>query len=704
MTIFKPILFITIVFLIFSLSNKENDMERTCFQVAHHYDKSIDLGSDVAIVYGINPSLNERVTAWRRNGYIVHLMTGIAWGSYQDYLYGRFDGEEHLDDAQMAQNGNRVSHGGDVYYMVPTKPFTEYLKSLLKQALDSGVEAIYMEEPEFWVRSGYSESFKREWKDFYGTDWVDPESSEDASYKASKLKQFLYFRAIRELALYVKNYSEANDKKIQFYIPTHSLINYAHWRIVSPESLLLKIPNLDGLIAQVWTGTSRTPNLFKGVAKERTFETALMEYGYFANLIRGTGKKVWFLHDPVEDNPNHSWSDYRSNYEKTVVASLFYPEVSSYEVMPWPWRVFHGQYPFRKKGDEWEKSRIPSKYATEVLTVISTLNNMKQEDVEWDLALDGVGMLVSDTMMFQKPDMSSFYGIVLPLLKAGVFVQPVPMENFNAKGMQASRLRYMFLSYFFLKPPLEKVHEELVKWVSEGGTLFYVDDMQDPYNLVSEWWKEKGYESPAYDLFDQLGIERTGEGDYKVGKGRFIFRKQSPKELAKREDGASFVLNLLKEASEYKEQNYLMLRRGPYLIAAVMDESISKEPLLLKGSYIDIFDPELPIVESKLVNPGEVALLYDLGKFDKSKPKVLVSASRIRNENIQGNVFTFLSLGPEGVTAKARIFLPSKPKSVKVRTFNAKIWDFQNLWDENSNTLLLTYENFPDGLRIEVKF
>lgn len=697
-------IFITIAFSLFSFSDQEDVMEKTCFQVAHSYDRSIDLKADVAIVYGINSSLNERVNGWRQNGYIAHLMTGIAWGGYQDYLYGRFDGEEHLDDAQMDRNGDRVSHGGDVYYMVPTESFTEYIKSLLKQGLDSGVEAIHMEEPEFWVRSGYSESFKREWKDFYETDWVGPASSEDASYKASKLKQFLYFRAIKELASFVRNYSKTNGNEVRFYIPTHSLINYAQWHIVSPESLLLEIPELNGLIAQVWTGTARTPNLFNGVSKERTFETALMEYGYFANLVKNTGRKVWFLHDPVEDNPDHTWRDYSKNYEKTVVASLLYPEVSSYEVMPWPWRVFHGEHPLRKENDEWGKGTIPSEYATEVLTVISTLNDMEQEKLEWDLALDDVGMLVSDTMMFQKPDMSSFYGIVLPLLKAGIFVQPVPLENLS------DDYKVLFLSYEFMKPPSEKVHERLVKWVTEGGTLIYVDDMQDPYNSISEWWKEKGYEAPALHLFDlldeteqRLQINETGEGTYKIGKGCFVFSKQSPKELAREKNGANFVLDLLKEIKEYEEQNYLMLRCGPYVIAAVMDESVSEDSLHIEGNYIDIFDPALPVIERKLVNPDEVALLYDLSEIDRSEPKVLTSASRIHDERIQKNIFSFSSFGPENVTAKTRVFLPSKPKDIKIETLDGKAWDFQKLWNEDSNTLLLTYENFPEGLRFEVK-
>lgn len=572
-------------------------MERTCFQVEHPYDRRIDLKSDVAIVYGLNPSLNKRVTGWRENGYIVHLMAGIAWGEYQDYLYGGFDGRKHFDDAQMDRNGNRVSHGGDVYYMVPSKPFIEYLKSLLKQALDSGVEAIHLEEPEFWVRSGYSKGFKREWKEFYGTEWVNPASSEDASYKASKLKQFLYFRIIRELAFYVKSYSEAKGKTVRFYIPTHSLINYTHWRIVSPESLLLEIPQLDGLIAQVWTGTSRTPNLFKGIVKERTFEAAFMEYG--------------------------------------------------------------------------------------------------------DFSLSDVGMLVSDTMMFQKPDISSFYGIVLPLLKTGVFVQSVPMENL--KNLSED-YKILFLSYEFMKPPSKKSHKTLARWVSKGGILIYVDDIQDPYNSVCEWWKEKGYEAPAFHLFNLLGVKEVGEGDYRLGKGRLIFKKQSPKKLARNKEGASFVLDLLKEVKAYKEQNYLMLRRGAYVIAAVMDESALEDPLLLKGSYIDIFNPDLPVVKKKLVNPGEIALLYDLGKLNRIKPKVLLSASRISDEDIQEDIFTFLSRGPEGVRAKTRVFLPSKPKGIKVETLNEKGQDFQQLWDEDSSTLLLTYENLPEGLRVEVRF
>jgi len=151
---------------------------------------------------------------------------------------------------------------------------------------------------------------------------------------------------------------------VRCYVPTHSLINYAHWCIVSPESSLAKLDGCDGYIAQVWTGTARTPNHFRGVRRERTFETAFLEYGAMQNLVRATGRSVWYLNDPVEDNPRHDWTDYRGNWESTLVASLLQPEVWQYEVAPWPERIFGGKYPRDAKPED--RRAIPPEYASEL--------------------------------------------------------------------------------------------------------------------------------------------------------------------------------------------------------------------------------------------------------------------------------------------------------------------------------------------------
>ncbi len=58
---------------------------------------------------------------------------------------------------------------------------------------------------------------------------------------------------------------------------------------MSPEALSwISIPTVDGYIAQIWTGTSREANVYEGVYKERTFETAYLEYGVMQELVKGT--------------------------------------------------------------------------------------------------------------------------------------------------------------------------------------------------------------------------------------------------------------------------------------------------------------------------------------------------------------------------------------------------------------------------------
>ena len=175
--------------------------------------------------------------------------------------------------------------------------------------------------------------------------WQPPHSSVDAQWRASKLKYYLYRRALQQVFDYVQDYNSRTGRQVRCYVPTHSLLNYAHWRIVSPESSLARLDGCDGYIAQVWTGTSRTPNLYRGQAARTHLRDRLSGIRRDDKPRPGHGPPVWFLNDPIEDNPDHDWTDYRVNWESTLVASLLQPEVWRFEVAPWPERIFGGRYP-----------------------------------------------------------------------------------------------------------------------------------------------------------------------------------------------------------------------------------------------------------------------------------------------------------------------------------------------------------------------
>ena len=691
-------------------------LERTCFQTSKPWSPMGNLRSDVALVYGIGQDLPERIQSWRDRGYRIHVMTGVSWGQYQDYLYGRFDGVNHEDNAQTDRNGKKISHGGDVYYMCPAENYGTYLCVGVQRALDAGAEAIHLEEPEFWARAGYSEGFKREWKEYYKEDWQPPHSSVDAQWRASKLKYYLYRRALQQVFDHVQEFNRKTGRKVRCYVPTHSLLNYAHWCIVSPQSSLAKLDGCNGYIAQVWTGTARTPNNFRGIRKERTFETAFLEYGAMQNLVRATGRTVWYLNDPVEDNPRHDWTDYRTNWESTLVASLLQPDVAQYEVAPWPERIFGGTYPRDAKPED--RKSMPPEYATELQVVCNALNDMKQADHAWDCGTRGIGVLISDSLMFQReqptpsdPNMAHFYGLAMPVLKRGMPVTPVQLENVTIPGFLDDQ-RVLMLSYDGQKPMSPEVHPPLAEWVKKGGVLVVADDDRDPYNAVKEWWNEEGKNTgiPRQDLFRALGVKdadfpQEGIPQVGVGKGSVIWLRRSPVDFALHPEAEARFAEVLKAAvtksgQEWKETSHLILRRGPYFVAAGMDESVAGESKTLKGRFVNLFDPELKVQREVEVKEGTRAFLLDLDAVKSDAPRMLASACKALplKRDDGGPAWTV-----EGVADTPAVVLISTAKAPRSVTLGGQTLEtFTHSAEEG--LLYIRFPNTSGPRELEVKF
>src|SRR2546423_2106977 len=118
-------------------ADPQRTLERTCFQTGQAWSSAGNLGSDVAIVYGVDPGLPQRIASWREHGYRIHVMTGVAWGAYQDYISGKFDGINHQEQEQTDRKGNPHSHGGEVYYMCPGTNYAKFLCVGIQRALDA---------------------------------------------------------------------------------------------------------------------------------------------------------------------------------------------------------------------------------------------------------------------------------------------------------------------------------------------------------------------------------------------------------------------------------------------------------------------------------------------------------------------------------------------------------------------------------------
>jgi hypothetical protein len=704
--------------------NGGQPLQKTTFQTSSPWIPEIDVRSDMAIVYGTNDrkglTFEQRVQSWRDHGYQLAFMTGIAWGSYFDYFLGQWDGKNHLGVGQVTVRGDTIWHGHNMPYVVPVASFIEYMKTaVVKRVIDAGITTIFLEEPEFWARAGYSEPFKEAWQQYYGFPWRPQDASPENTYLSSKLKYHLYYNAIEQVSSYAKDYARSKGVSVKVYIATHSLVNYSSWMIVSPEASLASLPGIDGYIAQVWTGTSREPTYFDGREKERVFENAYLEYGSMLSMTAPTGRKLFFLTDPIEDRAK-DWADYKKNYQATFTAEIIYPTVDNYEVMPWPERIYTHPY---KLANSDSAVLIPKYYSTQMQVMINVLNDLPASENRISGAGD-IGVLMSNSLMFQRfpthngyddPQFSNFYGQTLPLVKRGIPVQTVHMENLSYPATLAG-VHVLVMSYSNMKPHSPEVHREIANWVRKGGVLIYCGRDEDPYQSVMEWWDTKGnhFTAPSQHLFKLLGIRPTsGSQRFTVGKGAVYIIRQDPKEFVLQPGGDSTYFRLLSDAyvndaraGSLVVKNSFYLERGPYDIISVLDENADTKPYIVKGPVIDLFDPQLPVLASKTVYPGQQSLLYDLNRVaDKTQPRVLASASRNYDARVTGNTFSFVAKSPVNTQNSIRVLLPARPVDITVTDSRGqRVVDLQTSWDTSSNTLYLGFANSPDGIKVDLKW
>jgi hypothetical protein len=456
----------------------------TSFQTAEGWHPGHDIRSDVAIVAS---NLKERIASWAERGYTVWVMGGFRTGP--DYI------SQYPEDGQTTRDGTILTCGPGSYYTVPTERRIQASVDYYLTAVRNGARAVMPEEPEYFAVAGYSQSFKDEWQRFYGEPWQDPASSHDARIKSERLKMRMQYHLIERILQAVQQ----EDPSVLRVVAHHSPVNYHSWGISFPFDDFARMPEMQEVVGQVWTGTARSACMYRGEMKERTFENGYLEYSSLVELYRGRGKRLWFLADPLEDNPDRTMEDYRSNYEHTLVASLMFPEVNAFELLPWPNRIY---------------GRIPEDYATALGCAFNALREISRMPARRRPGT-GLGVLIGDSAAYQRaePDannLNGFYGLSLPFVYRGIPVRVAPVE----RAPDAEYLRSfhtLLVSFDYFKPMDPAYNRALAAWVRQGGHLILVGG-SNSYNQANQWWKRDGFQSPDEHLLRELGLQATRAG------------------------------------------------------------------------------------------------------------------------------------------------------------------------------------------------
>jgi hypothetical protein len=114
---------------------------------------------------------------------------------------------------------------------------------------------------------------------------------------------------------------------------------------------------------------------------------------------------------------------------------------------------------------------------------------------------------------------------------------------------------------------------------------------------------------------------------------------------------------------KWRETNYLLLRRGPYVIAAGLDESTESAPRVLKGRFVDLFDADLRVLRDPSLEPGSRRFLLDLDAAGKGNAKLLLSACKALDSK-RGKDLTLAVEGVGKTSAVVLVHAPSPPQEV----------------------------------------
>ena len=349
---------------------------------------------------------------------------------------------------------------------------------------------------------------------------------------------------------------------------------------------------------------------------------------------------------------------------------------------------------------------------------MNALNDMDQRRVEWNGGSTGFGLIIGDSLMFQRGEptpsdarLSQVYGLALPLVKRGIPLTPVQLENLTVPNYLKG-FNLLMLTYHGMKPLSPEVHAPLADWVRRGGVLVVVDDDTDPYHKVRDWWNSNGltFATPRAHLFKELGLTdesfAAGGKPVQVGEGFVSWLRENPAALAASETGDVRLVSSLKPAAAlravpWQEANHLLLRRGPYLIGAGLDESISAVPTVVQGRFINLFDAELRLRSSVALEPGARVFLLDLDAAPGPGPKLLASACKALPLKQDKTTLSFTVEGVAGTPAVVLLRLPDgAPKTVTLA--GQPVAKVEYALDDH--LLWIRFENTPSPRELELKF
>lgn len=691
----------------------------------------------------------------------VHVDFSAAQDFGKLFTSGLYDGVEHTASILKKADGSNWQFGmlEGVPYMLPSQEWNDFLTANALKAVEAGATGITVEEIGVFGSTGYEEAFRKEWKDFYGTEWPSDLWSNPTHYfMAQHLRNRLCERQLNHIFSAVKDMNPA----IKCSMVNHTSVAYYGFANAVGNHDLAALDVVDAIEGQTWSNTIEIPFLYNGKNIARRFVTAFLDYSYWANLAREfPDKPVSVITDPKGDGyEDRTLEELKSSYQHQIVSQLAFPSVYHYNACVWSDRAY-----------SWNNPSLPAStpaFRTIVNTIISAQGQMFQytEPVVTDNQPIKVGVLQLDTAGYQDgaPQggvaSSDYYSMFAGMMYNGLMVEAIPVGQKESPTPIFDQFDLIVASYDTMKPLNTLCNEKLEDYVENGGILLLYSGTGEYEDLDTDlaWWKAAGFPSPQDELLSRFGITTAGrtkglrgtmtavtgtlaesvgdihtsgsamtgydtvegavplymKGDKtvafekEVGKGHFIY--MGVESLAFGAAGMGDVqFKLTQEiASRYlsktiESKNYISYRRGPFMGFNSLSGSNTTET----STYLNLFDEKLSVVENLTVAETESALLLDVSdKLQSTKPTVLFAPGTNPAIAEYANITRIVTNGPANSESVIRIYIPDgyEISSVTAVDPNNRDMLISQEYDSVSKTLLVTYKNHVKQVIVDVEY
>jgi hypothetical protein len=127
---------------------------------------------------------------------------------------------------------------------------------------------------------------------------------------------------------------------------------------------------------------------------------------------------------------------------------------------------------------------------------------------------------------------------------------------------------------------------------------------------------------------------------------------------------------------KWRDTNYLLLRRGQYLIAAGLDESVEGDPHALHGRFINLFDSELHVQNEISIAPGSRWFLLDLDAARNGRPHLLASGCKALLKAQKDDQIRFVVQGVGETPANMLLESTKAPRAVTLDGKNMTTFEY----------------------------